>query len=70
MMTDNFYQIDYSAEDQKIVKNLIKLQEQAGSIDTPLEMKFELEKVCKIAWKKLKKFVMIDKDTKQLRVSS
>ena len=56
-------------QETKDIKELILEQEKTGSNDKKLDRKYEEMLVCKLPWKKLKKIVMDEKKTNQIKVS-
>ena len=68
-MNTNCFQIDLEPKEQTVLAELIKAQEIAGGSTGKLSSKQESTKICGAMWKKLRDFVMIEKDTKQIKVS-
>ena len=63
-MTPNHIQIDLDPKEQKILADLIKAQEMKGDQTQKLSSKEENRKICGAMWKKLKSFVMVEKNPK------
>ena len=56
-------------QESKDIEELIQEQEKTGSNDIKLDREYEEKLVCKIPWKKLKRIVMEEKNTKLIKVS-
>ena len=62
-------QIELDEQDQKVLKELIELQEATGDDKKRLGNKMDDQKVCKIPWKRLKQIVMTgDRSSKFLSI--
>ena len=65
----NSISIDLSAKEQKLVKDLIKLQQDAGGVDRKIDSKYENTKICNMVWKRIKYFAMTEEENpKQIKI--
>ena len=63
----NSVTIDLSEKDQKVLKDLIELQEKIGDINKSIGRKNDAMKICAVPWRQLKFVVMAgDKDCRRL----
>ena len=61
--------IDLDAKEQKLVKDLIKLQQDAGGVDQKIDSKYENTKICNMVWKRIKYFAMTEEENpKQIKI--